>query len=106
MHADLMNTIETHIDRATIQAIAQLIVERFNPEQVILFGSHARGEVGEHSDVDLLVVLRDDAGGRNAVIQFVGRLPSTLSCPLMSLSAPRKSSLRSAMTRIPLSTPR
>ena len=39
-----------------------MIVERFNPEQIILFGSHARGEVGEHSDVDLLVVLRNDAG--------------------------------------------
>ena len=57
-----MNTIETHIDKTTIQTIAQLIVERFNPEQVILFGSHARGEVGEHSDVDLLVVLRADIG--------------------------------------------
>ena len=57
-----MNTIETRIDRATIQAIAQLIVERFNPEQIILFGSNARGEIGEHSDVDLLVVLRADAG--------------------------------------------
>ena len=57
-----MNAVETHIDRTTIQAIAQLIVERFNPEQVILFGSHARGEVGDHSDVDLLVVLRTDAG--------------------------------------------
>ncbi|MCE2393796.1 nucleotidyltransferase domain-containing protein [Candidatus Poribacteria bacterium] len=57
-----MSTIETHIDQNTIQAITQLIVERFNPEQIILFGSHARGEVGEHSDVDLLVVLRNDAG--------------------------------------------
>ena len=57
-----MNAIETHVDSTTIQAIAQLIVERFNPEQIILFGSHTRGEVGEHSDVDLLVVLRNDAG--------------------------------------------
>ena len=53
-----MNAIEAHIDNATIEAIAQLIVERFAPEQVILFGSHARGEGGPHSDVDLLVVLR------------------------------------------------
>ena len=59
-----MNTIETHIDKNTIQAVTQLIVERFNPEQVILFGSHARGEVGEHSDVDLLVVLHDDGQSR------------------------------------------
>ena len=55
-----MNTIESHIDRGTIQAVAWLIAERFDPEQVILFGSHARGEAGEHSDVDLLVVLRAD----------------------------------------------
>ena len=45
-----MNAIEAHIDSATIQAIAQLIVKRFDPEQIILFGSHARGEVGAHSD--------------------------------------------------------
>ena len=57
-----MNAIEAHIDSATIQAIAQLIVECFDPEQIILFGSHARGDVGAHSDVDLLVVLRAGAG--------------------------------------------
>lgn len=57
-HPSEMLLEEAHIDNATIKAIAQLIVERFAPEQVILFGSHARGEGGSHSDVDLLVVLR------------------------------------------------
>lgn len=56
-----MNAVEDQIDRATIRAMAQLIVERFDPERIILFGSHARGEGCEHSDVDLLVVLRSDA---------------------------------------------
>ena len=56
-----MNAVEDRIDRATIRAMAQLIVERFDPEQIILFGSHARGDAGTHSDVDLLVVLRADA---------------------------------------------
>ena len=56
-----MNAVEDQIDRATIRAMAQLIVERFDPERIILFGSHARGEGREHSDVDLLVVLRSDA---------------------------------------------
>ena len=56
-----MNAVEVHTDSTTVQAIAQLIAERFDPEQIILFGSHARGEVGAHSDVDLLVVLRTDA---------------------------------------------
>ena len=33
------------------------IVKRFDPEQIILFGSHARGTAGPDSDVDLLVVM-------------------------------------------------
>ena len=61
MGGKLVNAVEDQIDRATIRAMAQLIVERFDPERIILFGSHARGEGSEHSDVDLLVVLRSDA---------------------------------------------
>ena len=34
----------------------QILVERFHPEQVILFGSYAYGEPTPDSDVDLLVV--------------------------------------------------
>jgi len=40
-----------------IQAMVRRIVRRFRPERVILFGSHARGEAGPDSDVDLLVVM-------------------------------------------------
>lgn len=57
----IMNAIKTHIDRNTIRTIAKLIVERFDPDLIILFGSHARNEAGKHSDVDLLVVVREDA---------------------------------------------
>lgn len=56
-----MNAIKTQITRDTIRAIAKLIVERFDPDQIILFGSHARNEAGKHSDLDLLVVLREEA---------------------------------------------
>ena len=52
-----MQLKEPPINRATIEAVAQLIAERFDPVQVILFGSHARGNAGSHSDIDLLVVL-------------------------------------------------
>ncbi|MGQ9919054.1 MAG: nucleotidyltransferase domain-containing protein, partial [Bryobacteraceae bacterium] len=38
-----------------IQRIVRRIVRQFHPERVILFGSHARGEAGPDSDVDLLV---------------------------------------------------
>src|SRR5438105_13724459 len=36
------------------------VVEYFKPQRVILFGSHARGEAGRDSDIDLLVVVDDD----------------------------------------------
>lgn len=55
-----MSTTVTDINLTTIRAVAQFIADRFDPEQVILFGSYARGEEGEHSDVDLLVILRND----------------------------------------------
>jgi predicted nucleotidyltransferase len=40
-----------------IQRMVRRIVRDFHPERVILFGSHARGEAGPDSDVDLLVVM-------------------------------------------------
>ena len=33
------------------------LVERFDPESIILFGSHARGTAQPDSDIDLLVIL-------------------------------------------------
>jgi len=44
------------IDRA-IRRMVERIVREFEPERIILFGSHARGEGGPESDVDLLVVM-------------------------------------------------
>jgi predicted nucleotidyltransferase len=37
--------------------MVEVIVRRFDPERIILFGSHARGDAGPDSDVDLLVVM-------------------------------------------------
>ncbi len=45
----------TSMDR--IQELASRIAEEFAPERIILFGSHARGDAGKYSDVDLLVIM-------------------------------------------------
>jgi len=37
------------------------VVAYFHPRRVVAFGSRARGEAGTDSDVDLLVILDDDA---------------------------------------------
>lgn len=40
-----------------IQAYADEVARRFQPEKIILFGSHARGRPAPDSDVDLLVIM-------------------------------------------------
>ena len=47
-------------DKTTEQAIqmmVQRLVDRFDPDQIILFGSQARGTAKPGSDVDLLVIM-------------------------------------------------
>jgi len=41
-----------------IRAMADRIVRQFHPEMIVLFGSYARGEATQDSDVDLLVVMQ------------------------------------------------
>ena len=42
-----------------IQTLTSAIVEKINPEKVILFGSYAYGNPTIKSDIDLLVILKD-----------------------------------------------
>lgn len=45
-----------------IDEIVRRLVEALQPQEIYLFGSHAYGEPGRHSDLDFLVVVGDDAG--------------------------------------------
>jgi predicted nucleotidyltransferase len=53
-----------------IQQMVSLIVKKFQPEQIILFGSHARGEGGPDSDVDLLIVMPVEGSKRDKAIEI------------------------------------
>ncbi len=53
-----------------IQKMVNRIVKEFQPERVILFGSHARGEGGPDSDVDLLVVIPVEGSKRDKAIEI------------------------------------
>src|SRR5256885_2102312 len=51
------------IDRPRVEvppALLEAVVRRYDPVQVILFGSRARGDAGCDSDWDLLIVVDDD----------------------------------------------
>lgn len=53
-----------------IDEMVRRIVEQFHPEQIILFGSYARGEGGPDSDVDLLVVMPVRGSRRDLQLQL------------------------------------
>lgn len=59
----------------TIRSIAKHIAQRFDPEQIILFGSHAYGKPTAESDVDLLVVMDTPGDEMEAILQFSPSLP-------------------------------
>jgi uncharacterized protein len=48
-----------HVDDATMQEIVRRLVAEFQPEAVILFGSHAWGAPTDDSDLDLLVIVTE-----------------------------------------------
>lgn len=39
-----------------LQPALQALIEAARPERIVLFGSHARGDAGEDSDLDFLVI--------------------------------------------------
>ena len=59
----------------TIRALAKLIAEKFQPEEIILFGSHAYGKAHAWSDVDLLVVMDTPKGEMHAILEVADSLP-------------------------------
>ncbi|MEL6488621.1 MAG: nucleotidyltransferase domain-containing protein [Cyanobacteria bacterium J06621_3] len=42
-----------------IRTAAERISQAFDPEKVILFGSHVTGRADKHSDIDLLVIFKE-----------------------------------------------
>lgn len=57
-----------------ITEMVDRIVREFNPEKIILFGSQARGDAREHSDVDLLVVMPDGIDQRETAVEILDLL--------------------------------
>ena len=52
----------TRVDERLLHRMTTAIVEVVDPEQVILFGSHAHGAAGTDSDIDLVVIEAEPFG--------------------------------------------
>jgi len=49
-------------DNPEITQITECIIREYQPDKIILFGSWARGDADEHSDIDLLVISDREQG--------------------------------------------
>ncbi len=58
------------IAMTAIRALAQRIVDRFQPEKIILFGSYASGRPRPESDVDLLVIMETSLRSRQQRLEI------------------------------------
>ena len=53
-----------------LDEMVRRIVERFHPDRILLFGSHARGDAELDSDVDLLVVMPVSGSRRKTAVDI------------------------------------
>lgn len=76
MHTSTQRATPSEADatQAAIEAMTQIIVKRWNPERIILFGSRARGQARPDSDIDLLVVVSNATNTRKTAISILGTL--------------------------------
>jgi predicted nucleotidyltransferase len=57
-----------------IDKILPIIVSLASPNQIILFGSYARGDTTEKSDIDLLIIKKGMKNGLNIIDSIYGFL--------------------------------
>ena len=70
------------LPKELLAEIVQRLVQGLKPEQVFLFGSHAYGQSGADSDVDLFVVVPSSGLPRHKREAQALRLLFGLACPV------------------------
>lgn len=70
--------METETKKINYKEIVKIFIEQYGPvEKIILFGSHARGEADEFSDLDLIII-------KQTKKRFIERI---ISAPLLPVHA-------------------
>jgi predicted nucleotidyltransferase len=66
-----------------IRAVSSRIAQRFQPQKIVLFGSHARGLASEDSDVDLLVVMPYRGSGARMAAKILNQVRPDIPVELL-----------------------
>ncbi len=69
--------------KSEIKNLCRQIVENFNPQKIILFGSHAYGKPNADSDVDLLVVMPFEGRDSQKAVEILLNLERTVPLDLL-----------------------
>ena len=65
--------------------ISSTIVRDINPEKIILFGSYARNEQTPDSDLDIMIILKNDSMQMHSKIKAI----SSIRKSLMNINVPK-----------------
>jgi predicted nucleotidyltransferase len=67
------------VSEEVLSDMVEAIVREVGPECIYLFGSRARGEARQDSDVDLLIVVSEPFGPEHSRFQEINRVYQALS---------------------------
>ena len=62
-----------------LEHMIKVIRREANPDKIILFGSHLRGDSGSESDIDLLIIVSGSFGPSKSRIKEIARIERALS---------------------------
>ena len=71
------------VEMKEIRDLTSQIAREFSPDRIILFGSHAYGQPGNDSDVDILVVLSFEGKPVRKAIEIRNRVNAGLPLDLI-----------------------
>lgn len=77
------------VNPTKVEAAIRKIVEVSRPVKLILFGSYVQGKTGRNSDLDLLVVARDEIGDPRKESVRIRRALRGISMPMDILVIPQ-----------------
>ena len=72
------------INKEIIDEFVAQIVRYFNPEKVVLFGSHAYGTAESDSDLDILVILNFRGKSFNKSLEILNRIKPRFAVDLLA----------------------
>jgi len=67
------------------ESVSRSIVQEIDPEKIFIFGSYAKNEQREDSDLDIMVVLKDIAKYRRSRLNII----TSLRKALMEINIPK-----------------